>query len=97
MIIIDTDILIDAGRCVDEALSCLQQVENKFSTAVSSVTQMELIVGYCFWFTICIKKSKRLQIHKQLTTITLSWPSSVGQGNSGDILLIFFFALVFEL
>ena len=45
MIIIDTDILIDAGRCVDEALNCLQQVENKFSAAVSSVTQMELIVG----------------------------------------------------
>ena len=45
MIIIDTDILIDAGRCVDEALNCLQQVEDKFSAAVSSVTQMELIVG----------------------------------------------------
>ena len=45
MIIVDTDILIDAGRCVDEALNCLQQVEDKFSAAVSSVTQMELIVG----------------------------------------------------
>ncbi|MEA1900477.1 MAG: PIN domain-containing protein [Thermodesulfobacteriota bacterium] len=45
MIIIDTDILIDAGRCVDEALNCLQQVEDNFSAAVSSVTQMELIVG----------------------------------------------------
>lgn len=45
MIIIDTDILIDVGRCVDEALNCLQQVEDKFSAAVSSVTQMELIVG----------------------------------------------------
>lgn len=45
MIIIDTDILIDAGRRVDEALNCLQRVEDKFSAAVSSVTQMELIVG----------------------------------------------------
>lgn len=45
MIIIDTDILIDAGRCVDEALNCLQLVEDKSSAAVSSVTQMELIVG----------------------------------------------------
>lgn len=45
MIIIDTDILIDVGRSVDEALNCLQQVEDNFSAAVSSVTQMELIVG----------------------------------------------------
>ena len=45
MIIIDTDILIDAGRSVDEALNCLQQVEDRFSAVVSSVTQMELIVG----------------------------------------------------
>ncbi len=45
MIIIDTDILIDVGRCVDEALNCLQQVEDKFSAAISSVTHMELIVG----------------------------------------------------
>lgn len=45
MLIIDTDILIDAGRCIDEALNCLQQVEDKFSAAVSSVTQMELIIG----------------------------------------------------
>jgi predicted nucleic acid-binding protein len=44
MVIIDTDILIDAGRCIDEALNCLQQVEAKFSAAVSSITQMELIV-----------------------------------------------------
>jgi len=45
MIIIDTDILIDAGRCIDEALNCLQQIEDKFSAAVSTITQMELIVG----------------------------------------------------
>ena len=45
MIIIDTDILIDAGRCIDEALNCLQQIEDKFSSAVSTITQMELIVG----------------------------------------------------
>ena len=45
MIIIDTDILIDAGRCIDKALNCLQQIEDKFSAAVSTITQMELIVG----------------------------------------------------
>ncbi len=45
MILIDTDILIDAARNVNEALKCLQQVDQQFSAAVSSVTQMELIIG----------------------------------------------------
>ena len=42
---IDTVILIDAGRNVNEAVNCLQQVEQQFSAIVSSVTQMELIIG----------------------------------------------------
>lgn len=41
MVIVDTDILIDAGREVREAVNCLQQIEQKFSLAVSIVTQME--------------------------------------------------------
>ncbi len=45
LIIIDTDILIDAGRNVSEALNCLQQIEQRLPAAVSSVTQMELIIG----------------------------------------------------
>ncbi|MBW2247027.1 MAG: type II toxin-antitoxin system VapC family toxin [Deltaproteobacteria bacterium] len=45
MLIVDTDILIDVGRNVNDAINCLQQIEQKFSVAVSSVTQMELIVG----------------------------------------------------
>ena len=45
MVIVDTDILIDAGRNVDEAVECLHKIEHKFSAAVSSITQMELIIG----------------------------------------------------
>jgi len=45
LIIVDTDILIDAGRNVNEALNCLQQIEQGLPAAVSSVTQMELIIG----------------------------------------------------
>jgi predicted nucleic acid-binding protein len=45
MILIDTDILIDAARNIDDALNCLQNVEQQAFSAVSSVTQMELIVG----------------------------------------------------
>jgi len=44
--LIDTDILIDAARGVDEAVGCLQQIQQQRSSgAVSSVTQMELIIG----------------------------------------------------
>jgi len=45
LIIVDTDILIDAGRNVNEALNCLQKIEQRLPVAVSSVTQMELIIG----------------------------------------------------
>jgi predicted nucleic acid-binding protein len=44
-IVIDTDILIDAGRAVKEAMSCLSQIEQQASLAISVVSQMELIVG----------------------------------------------------
>lgn len=45
MIIVDTDILIDAARCIDDAVNCLQKIEDTSSLAVSTVTQMELIIG----------------------------------------------------
>jgi predicted nucleic acid-binding protein len=45
MIIVDTDILIDAARCIDDAVNCLQQIEDKSFLAISAVTQMELIIG----------------------------------------------------
>jgi predicted nucleic acid-binding protein len=45
LIIVDTDILIDAGRNVYDAIYCLEQIEQRLPAAVSSVTQMELIIG----------------------------------------------------
>ena len=45
MIVVDTDILIDAGRGVDEALDYLQQIGQTSDIAISVVTQMELIIG----------------------------------------------------
>lgn len=45
MIIVDTDILIDAARRIDDAVNCLQQIEDTLSLAISTVTQMELIIG----------------------------------------------------
>lgn len=43
--IVDTDILIDAGRGIADAVACLQRIEQHSSLAVSAVTQMELMVG----------------------------------------------------
>ena len=43
--LVDTDILIDAGRGVADAVNCLCQIEATSSLAISVVTQMELIVG----------------------------------------------------
>lgn len=45
MVIIDTDVLIDAGRGDDTAINCLETIDEDFHMAVSAVTQMELIVG----------------------------------------------------
>ncbi len=45
MILVDTDILIDAARCIKDAVNCLQQIEDTSSLAISAVTQMELIIG----------------------------------------------------
>lgn len=43
--VVDTDILIDVGREVSEAIDYLDELENRTTLAVSVVTQMELIVG----------------------------------------------------
>ena len=43
--IVDTDILIDSGRGVSNAISQLQDINRKSSLATSVVTQMELFVG----------------------------------------------------
>jgi predicted nucleic acid-binding protein len=45
LVLIDTDVLIDAGRGEPEAITCLQELAGQRQLAVSAVTQMELIVG----------------------------------------------------
>ena len=45
LVVVDTDILIDAGRGVGEAIACLQQMDDQESLAVSVVTSMELVIG----------------------------------------------------
>lgn len=43
--IVDSDILIDAGRGEADAINCLLSLETASKLAISAVTQMELIVG----------------------------------------------------
>jgi predicted nucleic acid-binding protein len=44
-VLFDTDVLIDAGRGVSTALDVLNEAAKKHTLAVSSITEMELIVG----------------------------------------------------
>lgn len=44
-VIVDTDILIDAGRGDSDAVNFLKKHEQQPTLAISVVTQMELIVG----------------------------------------------------
>lgn len=62
--IVDTDILIDAGRGVSEAIACLQDIELKSALAVSAVTQMELIIG-------CRNKTELNEVDKFLRRFQL--------------------------
>lgn len=43
--IVDTDILIDAGRQVYEAIACLDKMEQEDALAISVITRMKLFVG----------------------------------------------------
>ena len=45
IVIVDTDILIDAGLKIDKAINYLQRLEQENTLGVSLITQMELIVG----------------------------------------------------
>jgi predicted nucleic acid-binding protein len=44
-ILVDTDILIDAGRGADDAIKYLEITETRSNLSISVVTQLELIVG----------------------------------------------------
>jgi len=43
--VVDSDILIDAGRGEADAINCLLRLEKTFVLAISTVTELELTVG----------------------------------------------------
>jgi predicted nucleic acid-binding protein len=57
--IVDTDIIIDVGRGVLEAVNCLQNLKANSALAISIVTQMELMVG-------CANKAELQKLEKFL-------------------------------
>ena len=70
--IVDTDIIIDVGRGIPEAVNCLQELQSTSRLAISVVTQMELIVG-------CANKSELRTLEKflqQFDVITIDPPIS---------------------
>lgn len=79
IIIVDTDILIDVGRGVNEAIACLQRLEKQSPLAVSVVTQMELIVG-------CRNKAEQKQIEKFLKRFNHLKLSEIVSDTATDLL-----------
>ncbi len=63
-IIIDTDILIDVGRGVGEAIAYLEELEANNHLAISVITQMELIVG-------CRNKTEQRDLEKFINRFQL--------------------------
>jgi predicted nucleic acid-binding protein len=45
LILVDTDVLIDAGRAVEVAVTQLQIASQNSTLVISTITQMELIIG----------------------------------------------------
>lgn len=45
LVLVDTDVLIDAGRNIGDAVACLEQIDRQASLAISVVSAMELVIG----------------------------------------------------
>lgn len=58
-VLVDTDIFIDVGRDISEAIEYLNQLESHSTVVVSTIVQMELIVG-------CQTKSELRQVERFL-------------------------------
>jgi hypothetical protein len=44
-IVVDTDVFIEAGRGVGEAVACLQEIERQASVSLSVIAYMEMLAG----------------------------------------------------
>lgn len=78
-IIVDTDILIDAGRGVREATDCLAAINQRTSLAISVVTYMELMVG-------CRSKRELNELDRFLARFQIIQMTSRMSGTASDLL-----------
>lgn len=78
-IIVDTDILIDAGRGVREATDCLAAISQRTSLAISVVTYMELMVG-------CRSKKELHELDRFLARFQIIQMTSRMSGTASDLL-----------
>lgn len=62
--LVDTDILIDAAKDITQAVECLRELESVGDVLISSVTEMELVVG-------CRNKAELRDLEKFLTRFTM--------------------------
>lgn len=58
-LLVDSDILIDVSRNVQEAIDYLRRQSGAFTLTISSITQMELLVG-------CRNKTEQRQLERFL-------------------------------
>ncbi len=74
--LVDTDILIDAGRGASKSIEYLQQLEEQTTLAVSTITEMELIVG-CHNKTelrnveLFLKRFQVVKLNEQISDIAI--------------------------
>ena len=45
LVMVDTDVLIDAAHDIADAVACLEQIEQRATMAISVVSEMELVIG----------------------------------------------------
>ncbi|OAD19147.1 PIN domain protein [Candidatus Thiomargarita nelsonii] len=64
MTLADTDILIDMGRGIATAIDRIEEEERKHKVAISTITQMELLVG-------CRNKAEMRSLEQFLTRFEL--------------------------
>lgn len=77
--LVDTDILIDASRQINEAIACLDRIEKQSTLAISVITQMELIVG-------CRNKTELRKIDKFLKRFQIVKLNETISGTASDLL-----------
>ena len=79
MVLIDTDILIDAGRGESDAVSCLEDIEQEATLSISAVTQMELMIG-------CQNKAELRALEKFLTRFQVIMLTEQASQNAIELL-----------